>query len=69
MSKAKFINKILATLVLNLFCFGAFGAAQENRGVWAGAFEADDVLAAIRHQLRRIENRFELFRQPSAPER
>jgi predicted dienelactone hydrolase len=39
--------KIPATILL-LFCFVSVAASQEIKGVWAGAFEADEVFAAIR---------------------
>lgn len=39
--------KISAAIILNLIGFFAYVSAQENRGVWAGVFEANDVLAAI----------------------
>lgn len=35
-------------VVAILFCFASVTVAQELKGKWAGAFEADDVLAAIR---------------------
>lgn len=42
------MKKTLSTLTLILFCFAGFSRAQEIKGNWTGAFEADDVLAAIR---------------------
>lgn len=41
------MKKSLSTLILLLLCFVNFSQAQEIKGVWAGAFEADDIFAAI----------------------
>ena len=41
------MKKRLVTIVLFLLCFSGISQAQEIKGIWAGAFEADDVFAAI----------------------
>ena len=40
-------KKTLAIFAI-LLCFASFSQAQEAKGLWAGAIEADDVFAAIR---------------------
>ena len=42
------MNKKIAAIVLILFCFASVSSGQSIKGIWAGAFEADDVFAAIR---------------------
>lgn len=48
MKTEMFMKKSISTLILVLFCFIGISPAQEIKGIWAGVFEADDVLAAIR---------------------
>ncbi len=38
----------ISTIIAILFCFVSVSTAQDIKGVWVGAFEADDVLAAVR---------------------
>jgi hypothetical protein len=42
------MRKNIAAIILILFSLATTVPAQEVKGVWAGAFEADDVFAAIR---------------------
>ncbi len=46
--KRRIMKKTISLLILLLICFGKFSQAQEANGIWAGAFEADDVVAALR---------------------
>ena len=41
------MKKRFVKIVLFLLCFSGISQAQEIKGIWAGAFEADDVFAAI----------------------
>ena len=43
------MHRKISIVIVVLFCLASVAAAQQNvKGIWAGAFEADDVLAAIR---------------------
>ena len=42
------MSRRFSAIILFLLCFASISAPQEIKGIWAGAFEADDVLAAIR---------------------
>jgi predicted dienelactone hydrolase len=42
------MRRKIPAIIFSLFCFAFAVGAQEIKGIWAGAFEADDVLAAVR---------------------
>lgn len=45
--RIRIMKRIFAPVILFLLCFPAVLQAQEIKGIWAGAFEASDIFAAV----------------------